>query len=117
VVLVTSLQVTAPLSALPIYTRLTHHRVTRWEWMWAALLAVALAVFVTVADPEAGRSRGSLQTWLVAAVVLGPVLVSVATWGPRRRQGCHNGGSLRTGRRSHRPICGVADLVTQPGFP
>ncbi len=75
VVLVTSLQVTALLFALPIYTRLTHHRVTRWEWMWAALLAVALAVFVTVADPEAGRSRGSLQTWVVVAVVLGPVLV------------------------------------------
>ncbi|MDT5356643.1 MAG: hypothetical protein QOJ56_5175 [Mycobacterium sp.] len=72
VVLVTSLQVTALLFALPIYTRLSHHRVTRWEWMWAALLAVA---FVTVADPEAGRSRGSLQTWVVVPVVLGPVLV------------------------------------------
>jgi drug/metabolite transporter (DMT)-like permease len=75
VVLVTSLQVTALLFALPIYTRLTHHRVTRWEWMWAALLAVALAVFVTVGDPAAGRSRGLLQTWVLVAVVLGPVLV------------------------------------------
>lgn len=75
VVLVTSLQVTALLFALPIYTRLTHHRLTRWEWMWAALLAVALAVFVMVGDPEAGRSRGSLSAWFVVAVVLGPVLV------------------------------------------
>ncbi|MBV9641528.1 MAG: DMT family transporter [Mycobacteriaceae bacterium] len=74
VVLVTSLQVTTLLFALPIYTRLTHHRVTRWEWMWAALLAMALAVFVTVGDPEAGRSRGSLHTWVVVVVVLGPVL-------------------------------------------
>ena len=75
VMLVTSLQVTALLFALPIYTRLTHHRVTRWEWMWAALLAVALAVFVTVGDPQAGGSRGSLRTWVVVAAVLGPVLV------------------------------------------
>ena len=45
-VLVMSLQVTALLFALPIYMRLAHHRMTRWEWMWA----VALAVFVTVGD-------------------------------------------------------------------
>lgn len=74
VVLVTSLQVTALLFAMPIYTRLTHHRATRWEWLWATLLVVALAVFVTVGDPEAGRSRGPLHTWIVVAVVLSPTL-------------------------------------------
>ena len=75
VVLATSLQVTALLFALPIYTRLTHHRVTRWEWMWAVLLAVALAVFITVGDPEAGHSRGSLTTWIVVAAAMAPMLV------------------------------------------
>jgi drug/metabolite transporter (DMT)-like permease len=75
VMLVTALQVTSLLFALPIYARLVQHRVTRWEWMWAVLLAAALAVVVTVGHPHAGHSRGSLQTWIVVAVVMGPILV------------------------------------------
>jgi hypothetical protein len=75
VMLVTSLQVTALLFALPMYARLTHHRITRWEWTWAALLAAALAVVVLVGDPAAGHSRASLENWIVVAAVLGPVLV------------------------------------------
>jgi hypothetical protein len=43
--------------------------------MWAVLLAAALAVLVTVGDPDAGRSRGSLGAWMAVAVVMGPVLV------------------------------------------
>lgn len=75
VMLVTALQVTTLLFALPIHAQLTKRRVTRWEWMWAALLAGALAVVVTVGDPTAGHSRGSLTAWIVVAVVLGPALV------------------------------------------
>jgi drug/metabolite transporter (DMT)-like permease len=75
VMLVTALQVTALLFALPIYARLAHHRVTRWEWTWAVMLAGSLAVLVTVGDPGAGNARGSLGSWLVVAAVMGPVLV------------------------------------------
>jgi drug/metabolite transporter (DMT)-like permease len=75
VMLVTALQVTSLLFALPIYARLAHHRVTRWEWTWAAVLAAALAVLVTVGDPDAGNSRASPATWLAVAVVMGPLLV------------------------------------------
>lgn len=75
VMLVTALQVTALLFALPIYARLTHHRVTRWEWIWAVLLVVALVAFITIGQPEAGRSRGSLTTWGVVAMVVGPLSV------------------------------------------
>ena len=75
VMLVTALQVTSLLFALPIYARLAHHRVTRSEWMWAVLLAAALAVLVTVGDPSAGHDRASLRTWVAVAVVLGPILV------------------------------------------
>ena len=75
VILVTALQVTSLLFALPIYARLAHHRVTRSEWMWAVLLAVALAVLVTVGDPSAGHERGPLGTWMAVAVVMGPILV------------------------------------------
>ncbi len=75
VTLVTALQVTALLFAMPIYARLTHHKVTRWEWTWAVLLAVALAVFVAVGEPKAAHSRGTLTAWLIVSAVTVPLLV------------------------------------------
>jgi hypothetical protein len=75
VVLVTALQVTALLFALPIYARLTKHPVTRWEWMWALVLAGALAVVIIVGDPASGQERAPLSTWIVVAMVMGPSLV------------------------------------------
>ncbi|KWX60121.1 DMT family transporter [Mycobacterium sp. NAZ190054] len=78
VLLVQALLVTSLLFALPISARLSHRRVTRWEWLWAALLAGAVAVIVTVGNPTEGASRASPQTWLVVALVLGPVLVLCA---------------------------------------
>jgi hypothetical protein len=75
VMLVTALQVTSLLFALPIYARLAHHRVTRSEWTWAVLLAAALAVLVTVGHPGGGHWRGSLEIWAAVAVVMGPILV------------------------------------------
>jgi drug/metabolite transporter (DMT)-like permease len=86
VVLVTALQVTSLLFALPIYARLAHHRVTRSEWTWAVLLAAALAVLVTVGDPSAGHPRGSVAGWLTVAVIMGPLLV-VCVMGARVRSG------------------------------
>jgi drug/metabolite transporter (DMT)-like permease len=74
VVLVQALQVTALLFALPTNARLTGHPVRRREWLWALLLAGAVAVFVIVGDPAAGYQRGSLTAWLIVAVVLGPGL-------------------------------------------
>ncbi|GBE64359.1 hypothetical protein MFM001_08210 [Mycobacterium sp. MFM001] len=74
VMLVTALQVTVLLFALPIYARVARHRITRREWMWAIFLAGALALLVTVGDPTAGQSRGSLATWIVVALVMGPAL-------------------------------------------
>jgi drug/metabolite transporter (DMT)-like permease len=75
VVMVTALQVTALLFALPIYARLTNHRVSRWEWLWAIVLAGSLALVIIVGHPEAGQERASLGTWAVVAAVMGPVLV------------------------------------------
>jgi hypothetical protein len=74
VLLVMSLQVTALLFALPIYARVTRHPVTRPEWIWAVLLAAALAIVIAVGDPTGGQQRGSLQTWMVVAAVMGPAL-------------------------------------------
>jgi drug/metabolite transporter (DMT)-like permease len=75
VLLVQALLVTSLLFALPISARLSHHRVTRWQWLWAALLAAAVAVIVVVGNPTAGHSRASLETWTAVIAVLGPALV------------------------------------------
>jgi hypothetical protein len=76
VMLVTALQVTALLFALPIYARLVNYKTTRSEWMWAVVLAASLAVVITVGDPDAGHSRASLKTWIIVAAVMGPLLVA-----------------------------------------
>ena len=75
VLLVMSLQVTALLFALPIYARVTGHPVTRREWVWAVVLAVALAIVIAVGQPAGGREQGALQAWIVVAVVMGPPLL------------------------------------------
>jgi drug/metabolite transporter (DMT)-like permease len=76
VVLVTALQVTALLFALPIYARLTKRRVTRWEWVWAVVLAGALAVVIIVGDPASGHQRASVGTWAIVAAVIVPLLLA-----------------------------------------
>ena len=75
VLLVQALMVTSLLFALPINAWLTHRKVSRWNWTWAALLAAAVAVIVTVGNPTAGHSRASLETWTAVIAVLGPALV------------------------------------------
>ncbi|PEG36489.1 hypothetical protein CQY20_18895 [Mycolicibacterium agri] len=75
VLLVQALLVTSLLFALPINARVSRRRVTRWEWLWAALLAAAVAVIVTVGNPTEGHSRASLETWTAVVLVLGPMLV------------------------------------------
>jgi drug/metabolite transporter (DMT)-like permease len=75
VMLVTALQVTVLLFALPINARITHHRVTAREWFWAAALAAAVAVILLVGNPTSDQQRAPLETWAVVAVVMGPALV------------------------------------------
>ena len=82
--LVQALLVTSLLFALPINARLSHRKVSRWNWTWAALLAAAVGVIVTVGNPTAGHSRASVETWTVVIAVLGPALVLClvgALWG------------------------------------
>ncbi|KAA0081389.1 hypothetical protein CIW52_22625 [Mycolicibacterium sp. P9-64] len=76
VLLVQAVLVTSLLFALPINARLTQHPVSRFQWMWAALLAAAVVVIVTVGNPTEGHSRASFETWSVVLLVLGPALVA-----------------------------------------
>ena len=75
VMLVTALQVTVLLFALPINARITRHRVTAWEWVWAVSLAISVAVILGVGNPTSDQQRAPLQTWAVVALVMGPALV------------------------------------------
>ncbi|MDT5002559.1 MAG: hypothetical protein QOK12_4664 [Mycobacterium sp.] len=76
VLLVQAVLVTSLLFALPINARLTHRRVSRFQWVWAALLAAAVVVIVVVGNPTQGHSRASFETWTLVLLVLGPVLVA-----------------------------------------
>ena len=48
VLLVQAVLVTSLLFALPMSAKLANRRVTRWEWLWAVVLAGSVAVIVTV---------------------------------------------------------------------
>lgn len=74
VLLVQAILVTSLLFALPIHARLSHQRVTPWQWTWAALLAASVVVIVTVGNPTEGDSRASWETWTAVLVVLVPAL-------------------------------------------
>jgi hypothetical protein len=62
--------------AVLVNARLTQHRVSRFQWTWAALLAVSVVVIVTVGNPTEGHSRASFDTWTLVLAVLGPALVA-----------------------------------------
>jgi drug/metabolite transporter (DMT)-like permease len=85
VLLVQPLLTLSLLFALPINARLSHRAMTAHEWLWAGLLTAAVAVIVTVGNPQAGRSTAPLHTWLAVAVVFGPLLagcvVAAGIWG------------------------------------
>lgn len=87
VVLVQSLQATALLFALLIDARLTHHRCTPREWMWAVLLAGAVAVIVMSGNPAAGTTRAPFSTWAVVAVVVVVPAVVLCVVGARIASG------------------------------
>ena len=74
VVLVQALSVTSLLFALLISAIANHRGITRWQGVWAMLLTAAVTVVVTVGNPEAGTPRGSVRTWVVVALVMGPGL-------------------------------------------
>ncbi len=75
VLLVQAVMVTSLLFALPISARATGRSVTRFQWTWAALLAVAIGVIVTIGNPTEGQSRGDVQTWSIVLAVMVPAMV------------------------------------------
>jgi drug/metabolite transporter (DMT)-like permease len=72
--LVQPLLITTLLFALPLSARWADRRLSRSDWAWAVLLAVALAAFLVVGRPSAGTDRADLRQWLPTAVLLGLLL-------------------------------------------
>ena len=55
VVLVQALLSTSLLFTLPLSARFAGRRITRWQLLWAVVLATGVAVVVTVGNPTMGR--------------------------------------------------------------
>jgi drug/metabolite transporter (DMT)-like permease len=78
VVLVQALLVISLLFALLISAMVNHRRITGWEGTWAVLLVAAVAVVVTVGNPQEGHARASLHAWAVVAAIMVPAVVVCA---------------------------------------
>lgn len=104
VLLVQALMVTSLLFALPISARYAGRSVTRWQWIWAVLLAGAVAVIVTVGNPTEGHSRAGWELWAWVLATLGPAL-ALCLLGAR----VLGGGQERSdpGKGSGRPAAAV----------
>ena len=89
-VLVQPLLVTSLLMALPLSARWGGRRLSRSDWVWASLLAVALAVFVVTGESTAGLDRAGAARWVPAGIVLGVLLA-----------GCLGVAGVR---RAYRPV-------------
>lgn len=82
-VVVQPLTVTLLLFALPLSAALAHRRVAHRDLAWAAVLTVALGVFVVVSNPSAGVDTAPTGHWLLAALGAGVPLVVAVTIGVR----------------------------------
>lgn len=76
VVLVQALLSTSLLFALPLSAWSAGRRITAGQWLWAMLLAAAVAVVVTVGNPSEGSARAGFDAWMPVIVTLGPALVA-----------------------------------------
>ena len=74
VLLVQALLVTSLLFALPLSAWWVGRRITRSQWLWAVLLAVSVAVIVSVGNPSKGM-RAGMELWLWVIATLGPALL------------------------------------------
>lgn len=69
--------------ALPLSARLSDQRVVRRDAVAAALVVVALVVFLTVANPSGGRSEVSLSHWVIGGIACAAVCAMLSLLGRR----------------------------------
>jgi drug/metabolite transporter (DMT)-like permease len=68
--------VTTLLFALPLGARLVHRRLPTAVWWWGLVLAVSLALFLGLGNPNNGRSHASHLGWLIVSAIVVPVVVA-----------------------------------------
>jgi len=76
VLIVQPILVTSLLFALPLGAYLARRRLGRSAAVSGVLLSVSLAVFLVLANPNAGAERGSRQGWLVVSIVGIPIVTA-----------------------------------------
>ncbi|HYI55806.1 MAG TPA: DMT family transporter, partial [Microlunatus sp.] len=76
--------VTSLLFALPLAARYAGQRMTRTQWVNAAILTVGLAAFVAVGRPTEGVSVQPLTAWVVVLVPTLAVVAVVCVLGRRQ---------------------------------
>ena len=74
--LVQPLLVTTLLFALPIAARVAHRRLSKDEWLWAALLVVALVVFIVMGEPTKGRDHPEFRAWIPTILIIVPLVIA-----------------------------------------
>jgi drug/metabolite transporter (DMT)-like permease len=82
-ILVAPLLVSALLFALPMSARLAHRRVTTHDWVWALVLTLGLAVFLTIARVQPGDYRPPPAVWILATVLCVAVVLACVIGGAR----------------------------------
>jgi drug/metabolite transporter (DMT)-like permease len=84
-IVVQPLLCTGLLFALPIGAAWQGRRLSRNDWIAAFALSGGLAVFLVVGAPTEGRDFASEQAWVIAALVLLPIIVGCTIAGMRTR--------------------------------
>jgi drug/metabolite transporter (DMT)-like permease len=84
-IVVQPLLVTMLLFALPLGARFAGRHLEQADWRWALVLTTGLALFLIIGDPTAGLDRGDGRRWLVALLVLYPIIVVLVASGAVRR--------------------------------
>ena len=82
-ILVAPLLVSALLFALPMSARLAHRRVTTHDWVWALVLTLGLAIFLTIARVQPGNYRPPPAVWILATALCVVVLLACVIGGAR----------------------------------
>jgi drug/metabolite transporter (DMT)-like permease len=79
-VVVQPLMVTTIVWALPLGRWLTHQQVVGRQVLGACVVVVGLAMFVLVGDPDAGVDQAKTSSLVIAALVIGAIVVVLLVW-------------------------------------
>ena len=123
-VVVQPLLVTGLLFTMPLSARLHRRRVTRAQWLWAAVTVAGLAVFLLLSGGSVGHSRPDLDARRSGIVVASAVLtmmvaagVVAAVWrGPRGKAALYGVASGTAAGLAAAALKATTGLLGDPHF-